>query len=104
MGEWTVVVDDLFARTSYANSPLNAESIKKTIHDRTTPTKVANRHPVFKNFKRIHSGLCPAFGNAVMHCEIVLASLPKYSPEILGEIDGEVMGLFQVMSRLVTSI
>jgi hypothetical protein len=104
MEDWKVTVDDIFTRTSYGNSnpQVNAESVKKVIFERTIPTDALNRHPVFKNFKHIHcsSAPSPTFGNATMHCEIVLISLARYYSEILGETDRELIGLFEVTSYL----
>lgn len=101
MEKWNVTVDDVFAQAGSSDPQVNAESVKKVILDRTKPIRAPNQHPVFTNFKSIHCGSAyPTFGNANMHCEMVLISLARYSPE---ELDGKSMGLFQVMPYLPDS-
>ena len=111
MEDWEVTVDDIFAHTPHGNlnPQVNAEAVKKAILARTSPTTTSNRHTIFKNFNRIHNPdpnrpNAPAFGNATKHCEMVLTTLAKYPCEkILGEADGELMGLFKVISDLSDS-
>jgi hypothetical protein len=101
MEQWTATVDRVLSKPDPELPLLDAESVKNVILDRTKCSTLPNRHPIFKNFYPIHSRQPPAFGNAVIHCEIALTSLAKYAHQVLAQVDVDLISLLEVIFHLL---
>jgi hypothetical protein len=101
MEPWTDTVDMLLSDPDPGLPLLDAESVKNAILDRTKCSTLPNRHAIFKNFYPIHSQQPPAFGNAVIHCEIALTSLAKYARQALARADVDLISLLEVIFYLI---